>query len=150
MQTFLPYPDFAKSAKALDRQRLGKQRIETIQILKALLNLSGGWANHPATLMWKGHEYLLAEYGIAICDEWISRGYKDTCRSQLIEIQGTCTVSDQKPWWLGNAEIHRSWQSLLLRKNPEYYSPLFPDVGDDVPFEFPPQVPPAQDAKTVS
>jgi len=28
MQTFLPYPDFARSAAVLDRQRLGKQRLE--------------------------------------------------------------------------------------------------------------------------
>ena len=34
MQTFLPYPDFARSAAVLDRQRLGKQRVEVLQILK--------------------------------------------------------------------------------------------------------------------
>lgn len=28
VQTFLPFPDFAASAAALDRQRLGKQRAE--------------------------------------------------------------------------------------------------------------------------
>lgn len=36
MQTFLPYPDFAESASVLDRQRLGKQRVETLQVMKAL------------------------------------------------------------------------------------------------------------------
>lgn len=30
MQTFLPYPDFVESASVLDRQRLGKQRVEVI------------------------------------------------------------------------------------------------------------------------
>ena len=34
MQTFLPYADFAQSAKALDPKRLGKQRVETIQIVQ--------------------------------------------------------------------------------------------------------------------
>ena len=33
MQTFLPYADFLASAKALDQKRLGKQRVETIQVL---------------------------------------------------------------------------------------------------------------------
>ena len=28
MQTFLPYEDFRASARVLDRQRLGKQRVE--------------------------------------------------------------------------------------------------------------------------
>ena len=40
MQTFLPYPDFAKSAMCLDNKRLGKQRIECLQILKALNDFS--------------------------------------------------------------------------------------------------------------
>lgn len=34
MQTFLPYPDFAESAKVLDNGRLGKQRLEAKQILQ--------------------------------------------------------------------------------------------------------------------
>lgn len=36
MQTFLPYPDFNKSAQCLDDKRLGKQRAECLQILKVL------------------------------------------------------------------------------------------------------------------
>ena len=53
MQTFLPYPDFAESARCLDRQRLGKQRVETAQILRCIVeNRTGGWANHPAVRMW--------------------------------------------------------------------------------------------------
>ncbi len=36
MQTFLPYADFERSAAVLDRQRLGKQRVETLQIFQAL------------------------------------------------------------------------------------------------------------------
>ena len=36
MQTFLPYPDFKKSASCLDYKRLGKQRVEGLQILNAI------------------------------------------------------------------------------------------------------------------
>lgn len=36
MNTFLPYKSFKKSARCLDYRRLGKQRIETWQIYKAL------------------------------------------------------------------------------------------------------------------
>jgi hypothetical protein len=36
MQTFLPYPDFKKSIKALDYRRLGKQRVEAYQIIRTL------------------------------------------------------------------------------------------------------------------
>ena len=76
MQTFLPFPDYNKSAKALDYRRLGKQRVECKQILKAL-DGSSGWKSHPAVLMWKGYEYQLCLYAITICEEWVFRGYKD-------------------------------------------------------------------------
>ena len=36
MQTFLHEPDFARNARALDSRRLGKQRVEALQILRAL------------------------------------------------------------------------------------------------------------------
>lgn len=36
MQTFLPFSDFKKSAESLDYRRLGKQRVECLQILAAL------------------------------------------------------------------------------------------------------------------
>ena len=43
MQTFLPYADFAESARALDQKRLGKQRVEVIQIVRALTRETYGW-----------------------------------------------------------------------------------------------------------
>ena len=36
MQTFLPYPSFEESAKVLDWRRLGKQRVEGMQIINAI------------------------------------------------------------------------------------------------------------------
>lgn len=36
MQTFVPFPDFARSAAVLDDKRLGKQRVEVLQIVRAL------------------------------------------------------------------------------------------------------------------
>jgi len=58
MQTFMPYgSQYDQTAKCLDVKRLGKQRVETYQILKALLGESKGWRNHPATRMWEGYEF---------------------------------------------------------------------------------------------
>jgi len=69
MQTFLPYPHFSRTARALDRRRLGKQRVEVLQIYNVhrSTGVTTGWANHPAVRMWKGHDYMLLSYGIAIC-----------------------------------------------------------------------------------
>ena len=40
MQTFLPYADFERSAKSLDYKRLGKQRVEAMQLIKAIETVS--------------------------------------------------------------------------------------------------------------
>jgi hypothetical protein len=78
LQTFLPYPDFIESAACLDRQRLGKQRIEAYQILRSILGETKGWRNHPVTRMWEDHPRALATYGYVICQGWRDRGYQDT------------------------------------------------------------------------
>jgi hypothetical protein len=76
MQTFLPYRDFNSTAYCLDYRRLGKQRLETYQIIRVLTGLSTGWANHPAVKMWKGYVPALKAYYNAIVFEWIERGYE--------------------------------------------------------------------------
>ena len=87
MQTFLPYPNFRESAKVLDRQRLGKQRVETLQILRCLAGETEGWKNHPAVKMWRGYEIALTMYRLAICNEWVSRGYNDNCAEKMMELK---------------------------------------------------------------
>src|SRR4028119_2435475 len=74
IQTFLPYPELDRSVRVLDTKRLGKQRVETLQIMQVLLamrwdptldrpveHLPKGWRRHPAVLMWQGHELRLLE-----------------------------------------------------------------------------------------
>jgi len=53
MQTFLPYADFKRSAQVLDYRRLGKQRVETWQLIRAINGETRGWRNHPAAVMWR-------------------------------------------------------------------------------------------------
>ena len=137
MQTFLPYPDFYQAARTLDRQRLGKQRVETFQILKALRDESNGWRNHPCTRMWDGYEDALALYGIAICQEWIGRGYKDTMLNRFEEMLPKIRRHVEYPWWLGDEDFHISHQSNLIRKFPEHYGPLFPDTPDNLEYIWP-------------
>lgn len=145
MQTFLPYPGFARSAACLDRQRLGKQRVEVLQILKALLpdqtelledKRRRGWVNHSATKMWRGHPDALAMYGVIICREWLSRGYRDTCLAK-IEATLPSTGKSEMPPWLCDTAFHRSHQSNLVRKKPEHYRLYFPTVPDDLPYVWP-------------
>lgn len=127
MQTFLPYPDLKKSVQVLDSKRLGKQRVETFQVLNILLSRTPtkGWRNHPVTLMWTGYESALQLYQNYTIQEWVNRGYKNTM--QLEEIVPGSVVM---PPWFGLEEFHRSHRSNLLRKDYEYYSQYFDEPSD--------------------
>lgn len=136
MQTFLPYPNYAKSAEVLDMKRLGKQRVETYQILRRLAGITNGtgWANHPAVKMWEGHGLHLIQYNIAICEEWIGRGYKDTVLDKTLSLIGYFQEQTEPPSIIGNREFHKSHKSNLLRKYPEHYKKYFKNVPDDLPY----------------
>lgn len=138
MQTFLPHADFTESAKVLDRQRLGKQRVENLQIMNALL-LGKGWVNHPATKMWRGYEGALLEYQVAIIGEWVSRGYNDTCMDKTITVyyDNVTDLTIYWPWWLGDADFHASHRSNLLRKNPDHYNQFGWDEPNNLPYVWP-------------
>jgi hypothetical protein len=43
VQTFLPCADFATSAAALDDRRLGKPRVDPMQVIRALTRPTYGW-----------------------------------------------------------------------------------------------------------
>ncbi|MFD5830491.1 MSMEG_6728 family protein [Lentzea sp. NPDC060358] len=150
MQTFLPCPDFAATARVLDQRRLGKQRVETLQIQRALVVPGHGWRHHPAVKMWAGFEEALVRYGAEMCAAWRERGFADTCeatmRADLAEARDVTLVRTQEelalagdlPPWIGDEAVHRSHRSALVRKMPEHYRRFFPDVPDDLPYVWPP------------
>lgn len=148
MQTFLPFPDFEASARDLDPKRLGKQRVEVIQVVRALTVPGYGWANHPATLMWRGFEEALGRYGLTCCEVWLDLGFGDTCATTItadLRTAGVPVVRSQAeladagalPPWLGDVDLHQSHRSALVRKDPGFYRPLFSDVPDDLPYVWP-------------
>jgi hypothetical protein len=148
VQTFLPFADFERSARSLDVKRLGKQRVETIQVVRALTRPGYGWANHPAVLMWKGFEEALGRYGLTCCDVWIELGFGDTCAATIatdlraagvdrIRTQAEIAAAGALPPWLGDEALHRSHRSALLRKDPDHYRSAFPDVPTDLPYVWP-------------
>ena len=137
MQTFLPYADFKRSAQVLDYKRLGKQRVETWQVLRALRGETRGWRNHPASRMWNGYEKALIEYGLVMCDEWKRRGYKDTMTDRFLEEFGKIDGAVVMPPWIGDEQFHRSHQSNLLRKDEMFYRQFFPEVPADLPYIWP-------------
>ena len=140
MQTFLPSPSYDESARILDYKRLGKQRVETKQILLALGKTEGGWRNHPATKMWRGHEISLCQYGTAMCWEWQRRGYKDSLLNFFASALAQYEEDGRTympPAWLGDDFIHSSHRSNLLRKDPEYYGQFGWSEDSTLPYVWP-------------
>lgn len=143
MQTFIPEKNYFDCAAVLDRQRLGKQRVETLQIMNVLTGATAtkGWRNHPAVIMWRGHEYSLMQYGIAICNEWTGRGYVDNCaekiRNSFFHKYSLMPFAIDEPDWWGREDIHLSHQSNLLRKDYVHYSKFYTAIPDDLPYVWP-------------
>ena len=149
MQTFTPYSDFEQSLRTLDQKRLGKQRVEVIQIVRALVVPGYGWASHPAVLMWRGHEEALGRYGLTSCEIWTGLGFGDSCAETITadlrangvpEIRSYAALADAGalPPWLFDEAVQLSHRSSLLRKDPEHYGPLFPpDTPRDLEYVWP-------------
>jgi hypothetical protein len=141
MMTFLPYPDFAKSVKCLDMRRLGKQRAEVYGLLRSFemdpeQDKKLGFRD-PNKWMWWGHFNQLIEYGIVACDEWLSRGYKDTCREKIAAYKDVFSKNNELPFWFGNAKVHYSHQCVLLKKDPEHYAKHFPFADTNMGYVWP-------------
>lgn len=134
MQTFLPFKDFEKTAKCLDRQRLGKQRVEAMQILNALnADSKSRWRNHPAVRMWRGYEVALKVYMNIMIKEWVSRGYNNTMK--LAEIPNDESLL---PPWLGDNRLHKSHKCNLYRKDSNYYGKFFGnEIDGKAPYWWP-------------
>ena len=121
MQTFLPFPSFHDSLRVLDNKRLGKQRLEAMQLVNSTLKLKIdpnariGWANHPARSMWNGYLDALKLYHNLAIDEWVRRGFKNTM------VQYDLPEVVPMPPWMGQEKFHASHRANLLRKDPIFY-----------------------------
>ena len=114
MQTFLPYESFRESAKVLDWRRLGKQRVEGMQIIQTI-EKQNGWKHHPIVKMWTPYVPALKQYTNIIITEWIGRGYNNNMEFYDID-------NVEYPDWLGNEKFHASHRANLLRKDFDWYS----------------------------
>lgn len=122
------------------------------QVYRESLTLyRGGWSNHPAAKMFKGHEYYFCLYNIALAKELFNRKKPDgspkwnplVCKRWLTFWMVNASKYENKkghnskPSWLGDNNFHISHQSNLLRKDPQYYSKFFLDVPHDLEYVWP-------------
>jgi hypothetical protein len=152
VQTFLPYEDFDAVARVLDPRRLGKQRVEAVQVLRGLTVAGYGWRRHPAVRMWAGYEEALVRYGLEMCRVWSAAGRADTCAETLLrDLPARARASrdlyvrsepelardGDLPPWLGDPAFHLSHRSALVTRAPEHYRRYFPDVPTGLPYVWP-------------
>lgn len=131
MQTFLPFPNLKKSIICLDNKRLGKQRVESRQILDIITGIKplSNWRFHPIVIMWEGYTDALKKYYNYSIDEWIRRGFKNTM------IKYDTPEKVKLPYWFKDDQFHISHQSNLTRKYPEWYSNFW-STSPDMPYHW--------------
>ncbi|KAI8329803.1 hypothetical protein BC941DRAFT_441941 [Chlamydoabsidia padenii] len=128
VNNFIISPKFSETAKILDNKRLGKQRVETFQIINILDRKNKkskkrvGFINHPAVKSWEGHSEALKQYCNAMLEEWENRGFQNNMKYYPV----SATV--EYPKWIYCDKIHMSHKARLVQKDFQHYSPLFPEV----------------------
>jgi hypothetical protein len=139
VNTFLPCADYAEGFRTLDTKRLGKQRLETLQIARHLVGVDPEfpWGTHPCVRMWRGYAHELCRYGLAACAEWTSRGHADSIADRLTRILEWHSVGYydfKRPAWTLDPRTHLSHRSNLIRKDRAFYSRWWPDIPADLPY----------------
>jgi hypothetical protein len=142
MQTFLPYPDFARSAAALDDRRLNNQVNEALIILRTNTGWyerrgRRGWPRHPVVKMWAGHEKSLLEYATALLDE---RQRRRGGQFEWVRYLRFIAALEQQypywwrlsgpPLWLGDPDLHAQHRAVLVAKDAGWYGEVFGGGGE--------------------
>ena len=79
-------------------------------------------------------------------------GIADTCATTIgsdlrsigvtaVRTQDELAEAGALPPWLGDEAFHLSHCAALVRKDPEFYGPQFPDVPNDLPYVWPTREP---------
>ena len=136
------------AARVLDAKRLGKQRVEAIQVLRALTGARIRLAPSPCRRdvggIRGGAGALRARHLRGV----VPTGQADTCATTCHDLtrttgigtprtQAELAAAGELPPWLGDDAFHRSHQSALVRKDPQHYRKFFADVPDDLEYVWP-------------
>lgn len=150
MQTFLPYPNLAASASVLDWRRLGKQRLEIVQLIRTSnivrthgrLPFRGSishdlWMetvskinklrteNGDRPLGWANHACMLMWRnhirGLMMYFDCIRREWVRRGYANNYGCYGIPYDANEMPSFIGDVKFHASHRSQLLAKDPDWY-----------------------------
>lgn len=118
---------FAACARTLDRQRLGRQRIEVLALLQAIADgPTSPLHHHSLVRMWAPYQSALVRYGLEMCGEWQARGYKDTYRDKIARFASPAYTNERNvvPHWL-TPEFRENQRHMLATKDPSRYAGMW-------------------------
>lgn len=150
MQTYTLFTSHVKTARVLDNVRLGRQRLDVLSILEAILTDDTPYRGHPAVMSWRSHPEALVWYGFLICHEWrIERGHKDDTWGTLAKYAAEFAMTGvpkspdkpikkfDHPPWIEDKDVLRSHRSNLVRVAPRLYEAEFPGTPANMPYLWP-------------
>lgn len=125
--TFVPFFDVEKIYRIMNLKHKNKQITECIQLVKALQGEVQGYANHAATLMWKGYVDALKTYHNIMLRLWYAEGYKGSRKEYEVDEENA-----EWPWWWGWDTLALSHKLSLYRKKPEHYTMQILELEEDL------------------
>lgn len=142
MHTLLTSPSFLITAAKLTATDLHKQLIDCLKIGRALQGKERPeWREQPGVLMWYGSEQEFWFYALLLHHDWLLRFGKGNAHLAHTKLHDEFALNISEGWshapWLKDSRLHRSHQSALIRRNPKHYSPIWPDVPNDLPMFWP-------------
>lgn len=122
VNVFLPYADYEKSIRVLDKKRLTKQLVECIQLLAVIVHKKKGYANHPVTKIWRPYVGALVHYAHICClvirDKYPAYSL-EKMEARLTSGEFGAASQEEKPVF--SDAFHDSHKSSLWHKDPEEY-----------------------------
>ncbi len=112
-QTFLPFPDYEKSAQILSDKHLKHTEAVAKEVLDGLLE------SHPVSKMWRGFEHQLCTYAIEVSCELLDRGIETKLLEQFAKKRNDLP-DNGLPYWLGTEILHSSHRAMLNHKDGNY------------------------------
>jgi hypothetical protein len=121
--------DLEKTFQCLDKARLTKQLVETVQLVETIEKVKQeackktAFGNHPVVRMWFDHESALIDYGLR-CAAVIAERFSDYKRHNMVEKllnNPLCQKGPMYPPWFNDPKLYMSHRASLFFKSPDLY-----------------------------
>ena len=124
----VPYPNFIRSARVLETQRIAKMLDWIDELLDP--RASDKIKKSSSYSAWRDAPNALADYGNALSKELISRGLKQGGYTPFP--YNLTRLPYSLPYWFGNPDLHKWHRSYLFTNNPDHFRKFWPEPPEFV------------------